>query len=190
MTNKNLNLYNVIFYRKGKNHFFLYNNTEYEVNKISMNKLKQSLKLPFIVKFYALSKAQIQRTIRDLIDEGTDFKIYKVNKEDNKVLEYAASFFENKKTIDVYKVPNLNTLYGRSNDINPYMLTTLNNKKVLIEVTKDHVKKNEGEYYFLASELTEEERTSFDNFHKKIECDYIYELSEYFKEGNQKVKKR
>ena len=124
MTNNNLNLYNVIFYRKGKEYYFIYQNKEYEVNSIHMDKLKQLLKLPFIVKFYALSKAQIQRTIRDLIDDEIDFKIYKINKENSKVLEYAASFFEKKKTIDVYKVSNINMLYGRFNNVNPYMLTT------------------------------------------------------------------
>ena len=195
--NKNLlNLYDVIFYRKGKSYYFIYNNNEFEVNGIHMNNLRLLLKLPFIVKFCGLSKAQIERTITNLIDDGTDFKLYKIKKENSKVLEYAASFYEKKNIVEVYRIPNERVLYGRTYKSNPYMLTKFNNKNVLMEVTKDYFKKNSGDYYFLAEDLADAEKLAFDSYYTKIECEYVYNFSDYKCENKnknknkQKIKKR
>ena len=70
------------------------------------------------------------------------------------------------------------------------MLTKINQKNILMEVTKDYFKKNKGEYYFLAKDLTEKEKIAFDNYNRKIECDYIYNLSNYSEENNHKTKIR
>ena len=37
----------------------------------------------------------------------------------------------------------------------------LNGKRILMEVTKDYAKKNEGVYYYLANDLTDEEKLLF-----------------------------
>lgn len=186
-----LNLYDVIFYRKEKNYYFTYSGYEYEVNNSNLNRLKSLLNLPFIIKFYGISKVQVQRTIKCLLDDAIDYKFYKINKNNSNTLEYVASFFEKKITIDAYKVPNSQVLYGRVNKSNPYLLTKFQNKSVLIEVTKDYYKKNGGEYYFLEKDLTETEKLAFDNFSTKIECDHIYNLSDLQSNKNkQKIKKR
>lgn len=171
--------YDVIFYRKGKKYFFKYEGLEYEVNNINMNSLNLVLKLPYIIKFYGLSRAQIGRTLSNILDESMDFKLYKIKKEGSRVLEYVVQLFEKKNIIDTYMIPTNNAIYGRTNKINPYMLTKIDKKNILIEVTKDYFKKNKGEYYFLAKDLTKEEKEQFRNYFTKIECDYIYNLSNY-----------
>lgn len=189
MNNKVLENYDVIFYRKGKNYYFIYKNNEFEVNSENMDKLNSLLKLPFIVKFYGLSKAQVGRTIRDLISEEVDFKLYKIRKENSKVKEYAASFYENKNTlIEVYKAPNKQVLVSRVSKSNPYMLTKFNNENVLMEVPKDYINKNNGEFYFLPEDLTDSEKIAFKECLTKIECEYVYNFSNY-KYGNKNKKK-
>ena len=195
MYNKVLENYDVIFYRKGKDHYFIYNNNEFEVNQENIDKLSSLLKLPYIVKFYGLSKGQIGRTIRDLLNTEVDFKLYRVKKDNSKVKEYAASFYENKNTlVEVYKVPNSQVLLSRTSKTNPYMLTKFNNENVLMEVPKDYFRKNNGDYYFLPEDLTDTEKIVFKDCHTKIECEYVYNFSDYKygkkKKNKQKVKKR
>ena len=168
----------------------MYEGLEHEVNKITMDNLNSVLKLPYIIKFYGLSKAQVGRTLKDILDKNTDFKLYKIQKEGSNVLEYVMQVFEKKNVIDAYMIPSTNVIYGRTNKINPYMLTRINYKKVLMEVPKDYFKKNKGEYYFLAKDLTKEERQAFDNYYTKIECDYIYNFNNYSTEKINKTKKR
>ena len=81
-----------------------------------------------------------------------------------------------KKYIDTYKVPNVSSLYSRTTNCNPYSYTDMNLKKVLIEVPKDYVKDNDGDYYFLSCDLDIAEREFFDSLYAKLECDYIYKL--------------
>ena len=182
--------YDVIFYRKGKKYFFKYEGNEYKANNININNLNLVLKLPYIIKFYGLSRAQIGRILTSILDENMNFKLYKIKKEGSGVLEYVMHLYEKKNIIDAYMVPTNNAIYGRTNKINPYMLTKINQKNILMEVTKDYFKKNKGEYYFLAKDLTEKEKIAFDNYNRKIECDYIYNLSNYSEENNHKTKIR
>lgn len=45
-----------------------------------------------------------------------------------------------------------------------------------MEVTKDYAKQNKGNYYFMVSDLTEQERTFFDSCYTKLEYDYLYKM--------------
>ena len=197
MNNKVLENYDVIFYRKGKSYYFIYKNHEYAVNSENIDKLNSLLKLPFIVKFYGLSKAQMSRTIRDLLSDKVEFKLYRVKKENSNIKEYAVSFYENKNTlVEVYKVPNKQVLVSRASKTNPYILTKFNNENVLMEVSKDYIKINSGDFYFLPEDLTDCEKIAFKEYLTKIECEYVYNFSDYKyrnkdkRKNKQKVKTR
>lgn len=166
----------VLFFRSGKSYYYNFNGKTYEVNAITINKLKGNLSIPFKVQFSGLSRAQIGRVIGDLLDDTIDVKIKKINAETNNLLKFEALFIRQKKYIDTYKVPNVSSLYSRTKNCNPYLYTNINSKKVLIEVPKDYVKDNDGDYYFLSCDLDMAEREFFDSLYAKLECDYIYKL--------------
>lgn len=179
MTNNDLEKINtkVLFYRKGKKYYFKFNNKIYECNRITINKLKEQLILPYKVEFFGMSRAQFGRVLSNLLDNTTDVKFQKEKNEKDNILRFQAVFFEKKRMIEVYKMPNLSCLYGRSENCNPYILTSISNKIVLLEVPKDYIKTNKVEYYFLSSDLTQSEREIFDSCSKKINCDFVYSLN-------------
>ena len=165
-----------IFYREGKKYYFNYNNKNYNCNNITINKLKEQLILPYKVEFIGLSRAQMGRVIADLLDKTTEFEIKRINN-NNKLLNHEVLFIKKQKVIDAYKMPNINCLYGRSKKCNPYILSNIFGKVILLEVPKDYVKLNKVDYYFLASDLTITEKETFDTCCIKIKCDYIYNLN-------------
>lgn len=166
----------VLFFRSGKSYYYTFNGKTYEVNAITVNKLKEILSVPFKVQFSGLSRAQIGRVIGDLLDSTIDVKIKMINDKTNNILKFEASFIRQKKYIDTYKVPNVSSLYSRTTNCNPYLYTDINSKKVLIEVPKDYVKDNKGDYYFLSCYLDIAEREFFDSQYAKLEYDYIYKI--------------
>ena len=167
----------VLFYREGINYYFKFNNKNYECNSISINKLKEQLILPYKISFYGMSRAQLGKVLSKLLDNTTDVNFQRVIKGKDNILRFEVIFFEKKKIIDAYKMSNLSCLYGRANNCNPYILTSISNKDVLLEVSKDYVKTNELEYYFLASDLTPDEKESFDSCYRQINCDFVYNLN-------------
>lgn len=166
----------VLFYRSGKSYYYNFNGKTCEVNAITINKLKESLNIPFRVQFSGLSRAQIGRVIGDLLDSTIDVKLKKINFETKSLLKFEALFIRQKKYVEVYKVPNISYLYSRATNCNPFLYTNINSKKVLIEVPKDYVKDNAGDYYFLSCDLDISEREFFDSLYAKLEYDYIYKL--------------
>lgn len=166
----------VVFFRSGKSYYYKFNGETYEVNAITINKLKEKLSVPFKVQFSGLSRAQIGRVIGDLLDSTIDVKIKMINDKTNNMLKFEALFIRQKKYIGTYKVPNVSSLYSRTTNCNPYLYTDMNSKKVLIEVPKDYVKDNKGDYYFLSCDLDIAEREFFDSQYAKLEYDYIYKI--------------
>jgi len=178
----------VLFYRSGKSYYYNFKGKTYEVNAITINKLKESLNVPFKIQFSGLSRAQIRRVIGDLLDSTIDVKIKKINAETNNLLKYEAIFIRQKKYVEVYKVPNVSSLYSRTTNCNPFLYTSINSRKVLIEVPKDYAKENIGNYYFLSCDLELLEKEFFDSQYDKLECDYVYKLEKNLsaKKTNQK----
>lgn len=178
----------VLFYRSGKSYYYNYNGTTHEVTPITINKLKEFLTVPFKVQFSGLSRAQIGRVIGDLLDNTINVELNKINSNTNNLLKFEAIFTRQKKYVEVYKVPNISSLYSRTTNCNPFLYTIINSKKVLIEVPKDYVKTNEGDYYFLSCELDLSEKEFFDSQYNKLECDYVYKLEKDLsvKKENQK----
>lgn len=180
----------VLFYREGKNYYFKFNNKIYECNSININKLKKQLLLPYKISFYGMSRAQFGRVLSSLLDNTTDVKFQSEKNEKDNILRFDALFFEKKRIIEVYKMTNSSCLYGRSKNCNPYILTSMSNKVVLLEVPKDYIKTNEIEYYFLASDLTVSEKEFFDSCYTQINCDFVYNLNNDIEIEKQKKLRR
>jgi len=162
----------VLFFRKGKSYYYKYEGNVTEVDAWTINLLKESLTLPYKVEFVACSRAEIDRIVSDLYDAGVEVS----DTTPNHALNYIVTFSEKKNTIIAIRIPYISNFYGRTNNINPYTIIELNGKRFLLEVTKDYAKQNEGTYYFLADDLTEQERTFFDAFYTKLEYDYLYKM--------------
>lgn len=176
----------VLFFRKGKSYYYNFNGKTCEVNAITINKLKENLSIPFKVQFSGLSKAQTGRIIVALLDNTMDVKIKKINTETSNLLKFEATFIRQKKYVEVYKVPNVSSLYSRTTNCNPFLYTTINSRKALVEVTKDDVKDNIENCYFLSCELDLSEKEFFASLYDKLECDYVYKLEKNLK---RKIKK-
>ena len=87
----------VLFFRSGKSYYYNFNGKTYEVNAITINKLKGNLSIPFKVQFSGLSRAQIGRVIGDLLDSTIDVKIKMINDKTNNMLKFEALFIRQKK---------------------------------------------------------------------------------------------
>lgn len=175
----------LLFYRSGKSYYFRFDSRTYEVNLISINKLKEQLTLPYKVDFSGLSRVQVQKIVGILLDGNISYGINKIDTWAN-ILRYEAIFYQSKRVVDAYKIPNISSLYGRSCNCNPYLLNNIGSSIVLMEVTKDYPKNNDGEYYFLGAELSHQEREFFDECYVKLECDYVYNLNMYNNIDNKK----
>ena len=174
--NNEYNISSVLFFRDGKSYYYNFNGKIHEINSITINKLKENLSVPFKVEFSDLSRAQIERIIGELLDSTIDVKIKKTYDKTNNLLKFEALFIRQKKYIETYKVPNVSSLYSRKSDCNPFLYTSINSKKILIEVPKDYVKENDGDYYFLSCDLDITEKEFFDSRYTNLEYDYIYKM--------------
>ncbi len=174
--NNEYNISSVLFFRDRKSYYYNFNGKIHEINSITINKLKKNLSVPFKVEFSDLSRAQIERIIGELLDSTIDVKIKKTYDKTNNLLKFEALFIRQKKYIETYKVPNVSSLYSRKSDCNPFLYTSINSKKILIEVPKDYVKENDGDYYFLSCDLDITEKEFFDSRYTNLEYDYIYKM--------------
>ena len=87
-----------------------------------------------------------------------------------------------KNKIETFKIPYVRNLEGRVNNINPYAIINLHNKDVLLEVPKEYAiaNFNNQNYYFLASDLSNTERSFFNDSYTILEYDYLYRLDYNF----------
>lgn len=169
----------LLFYKKDNKCYCSINERSYEVNTIFINKLREQLVLPFNIEFIGLSKKESARIIEYFADDTitTELRIYS-----NIIL---ATFYKSIKYIDVYKVPNINSLYTRVNNCNPYLYTNTTLGNILIELPKEVARERLDDCYFLASDLKSSEKEYLDLLHKKVPCEHIYRL-----EKNKKLIKR
>lgn len=148
----------------------------HEVTTIALNKLREMLNVPFKVQFYGMSKANVAFVLARLKDDTMNVEIISLVNKKNNLKRFEATFTRIKKFVEAYKVPNVSLLYSRSTNCNPYLYTEINSHKILIEVSKDYAKNNEGDYYFLSSDLSECEQEFFDILYTELEYDNIYKL--------------
>ena len=180
----------LVFFRSGKSYYFKLNNKTFPVNNITIDSLKANVLLPYSVNFYGCSKAVMERILTDLKDKNIDIDVYKVHNDKNNVLKFKAYLYEKKNTIDAYKIPYVNCLYGRVYEVNPYILKIIDGKRILVEVTKDYIKRNNIEYYLLSNQLSNKEKAFFEDCYTKLEYDAMYNLNIDNKEEiSNKIKK-
>lgn len=167
----------VMFYKIERKMFFKYQGINYRANPINISKLKEKIFLPFCIDFIDCSNEDIKKIVSNFCDIGIEVKIEKVKDVFYHGKHFIASFYEKKNYIDAYKIPNM-IYYAKSKHIRPYILIELNGKRILMEVTKDYAKKNEGVYYFLAKDLTDEEKLLFNKYDVYLEYDLLYKIDE------------
>lgn len=181
----------VVFFRQGKSYYFKYNDQlSKKINSYTINKLKESLNVPFKVQFVGVSRVAIARIISNLLDNTMDVLIKRIKNNEDSLLRYEAIFVEQKKYVNAYKVLNKSNFYGRTLNCNPFLYIEINEKKVLIETTKDYAKNNTCDYYFIADELDEKEQEFFDKCYTELECDYIYRIDNQLNNKEVKPKRR
>lgn len=168
----------VKIYRDGKRYFYTYKNETKELSEISLNKLQNTLTLPFEIIFSNISLAQRQKIMGRFVVNGINYKISITENE-----EYKVTYTRPKQVVHAYYIPSKINLEGRSEKCKPYILTTLGENKILIEVTKEYIQTSNEPYYFIYEELSEAEREFFSPVYRRIECDYVYKLA-YQEEKN------
>ena len=135
----------VYFFRNGKRYYYIFENQEYEVNEITINKLKSKLKLPFVLKFEGMSISQVQKVCSKL---KYDNMKYLFNSSDN---QFVVNCFMEKTFVDVYHLFNKSCVFSRNPNCKVYILNRLDDKHILMEVTRDYIINHESDYYFLHS---------------------------------------
>lgn len=173
----------VYFFRNGKRYYYIFENQEYEVNEITINKLKSKLKLPFVLKFEGMSISQVQKVCSKL---KYDNMKYLFNSSNN---QFVVNCFEEKRFVDVYHLFDKSCMLSRNPNCKVYILNKLGDKNILMEVTRDYINNTNVDYYFLHSELTSEEREFFCVAYERIEVDYVYNIT-YEDENVQRRKRK
>lgn len=84
----------VLFFRKGKNLYYKYQDHISEVNYWSINSLKENLTLPYKVEFIGCSRAQTGKIVSDLYDAGEEVKFEKVNARANHAIHFIVEVSE------------------------------------------------------------------------------------------------
>lgn len=161
----------VYFFRNGKRYYYIFENKEYEISEVSLNKLKEKIKLPFVAKFNLLSVSQVQKICGRLKFDNVQ---YSFQSNDG---NFEVHFFEKKHFVDAYCIVSKSCMCGRNPNCKAYILTKFDNKNILMEVTQDYINNNDCMYYFLHSELTQDERAFFSNVYERLEIDYVYNIT-------------
>lgn len=174
------------FYKGKEGPYYTIDNNIQPVNGltiplIGVRILRSNVKLPYKISFTGYSKREIKTILAILY--GVNMQICKTEIDNEYII------VQKKYRVGVYELPNKGTAYGRKYNRNPYELTEINGRRVLLEVMKEYVQENDGKFYFLEDELEEIDRKSFSEYYKELEVDYIYKMqdNEYY---NEKPKKK
>ncbi len=173
----------ILLYKYNGMDFCRYRGIDYSLNDI--DKIRECIKLPIEIYFSGYSKSFVCNFLSEFVETTTDISLMLTSKEKK---TYIANLKEKKNTIGVISIPYKCNLYGRVNNNNPYKYTQIDGKNILLEVTKDYAKSNDGDYYFIANELSSYEQRFFSDFYKELKVDYLYKLNDY--ENKKSLKKR
>ena len=184
-----MNKNEITFFKKMGNYYYYINDTSYELSKLYL--LEDKVTLPTKLIFNNISLRMIKEIIKKLnITNIVKASIEQIGSRDYIVI---LSKKEKKEKVYTYKVYSNQQLYGRR--CNPYILTNINNKKVLLEIDLELAKEQEGDYYFLWNDLSEQEKKMYGYEMNLIDVDYVYSYNKdimnkiYEKNTMKKVKK-
>jgi len=172
MMDKNL----LVFYKYNGKDYYRCNGEEGIFNNHCIDDFKEKLLLPIEIYFVGYSKNYVFNFLSKFVDNTTDISLLLTSKERK---TYIANLKEKEKTIGVISIPYKCNMYGRVNNNNPYKYTQIDGKNILLEVTKDYAKSNDGNYYFIANELSSYEQKFFSDCYQELKVDYLYKLNDY-----------
>lgn len=161
----------VKIYRNGKQYYYTYENETEEITGITLNKLQTKLTLPFEIVFNNMSLAQRQKIIGTFMTNCMNIQ-YGLTEFD----EHKVTFTKRRYRVHAYCMPSKINTEGRSEGCRPYVLRTIGEDKVLMEVTRDYILNHDEQYYYLHQDMTERERTFFSPVYRVLEVDYVYQL--------------
>ena len=162
----------VKIYRDGKQYYYTYQNETKELDVITLSKLQSELTLPFEIIFNNLSLAQREKIIGRFITNGVIYQ-YGLTEYD----EHKVTFTKRRYRVHAYCMPSKVNMEGRSENCRPYILKTIGEDKMLMEVTNDYILTHDETYYYLHSDMTENERIFFSPVYRVLEVDYVYQLA-------------
>ena len=88
----------VNFIKLGQDVCYKYQEEVQKVDLFSLNELKNKLELPYKVSFEGISRSNIGRILKDLIDEDTNVFCYRVKNPKNNLIKFYAIFTKKIKT--------------------------------------------------------------------------------------------
>lgn len=162
----------VKIYRDGKQYFYTHQNETKELDVITLNDLQTELTLPFEIIFSNLSLAQREKIIGHFVKSGVNYQYGLTDQDEHKV-----TFTKQKYRVQTFCMPSKINMEGRSEKCRPYVLRTIGEDSVLMEVTNDYVLTHNDPYYYLYSDMTESERNFFSPVYRVLEVDYVYQLA-------------
>ncbi len=84
----------VNFFKLGQDICYKYEDKIQKADLFSLNELKNKLNLPYKVSFEGISRANIGRILKDLIDEDINVFCYRVKNPKNDLIKFYAIFTE------------------------------------------------------------------------------------------------
>ena len=87
----------VLFYRIGKNHYFIYDEIKAKVTEKNIQLLKEILPTPYILEFKGFSRANMSRVISSLYDDNMTVRFKKGQALSNRALHYIVMMNEKEK---------------------------------------------------------------------------------------------
>lgn len=168
----------VKIFRNGKQYYYTYENDTEEITGITLNKLQTKLTLPFEIVFNNMSLAQRQKIIGTFMTNCMNIQ-YGLTEFD----EHKVTFTKRRYRVHAYCMPSKINTEGRSEGCRPYVLRTIGEDKILMEVTRDYVLSHDEPYYYLHQDMTENERNFFSPVYRVLEVDYVYQLVNKIEKG-------
>lgn len=162
---------NITFYKKNNKIYFNYLNKEYECNFREIYNLKETITYPTILTF-----KDINENLRiGIINMLTTNMIDITNQEFDEY--YIAILSKRKKQNEIYgyKLANKQEIVRRESNI--YKLLIQNKKRILLEVDKQIIKNEPGDYYLIENDMTKEEKTIYGDYMYPLDIDYVYSLN-------------
>ena len=173
MKNPLENLYpNIFFIKEERICYIIINNEKYKYDKKNIEEIRKKIEDIYKWNFYKMNRKEAEKIANSLIDENSNY-ILEENT-NNKIPNIEVYPYQSKKKINILELPYEYSLNIKK--AKPYLLIRKENITLLIEITKEYILENPDKYYFLLSDITEEERLSYLNYHQKIEYNNIYNI--------------
>ena len=162
---------NITFYKNNNKIYFNYLDKEYECNFREIYNLKETITYPTILTFESINE-NLRTGITNMLT--TDMINITNQKQENNYI-VLLSKREKQNEIYGYKLTNKQEIVRRTSNI--YKLLIQNKKRILLEVDKQLIKNEPGEYYLIKNDMTKEEQTIYEDYMYPLDIDYVYNIN-------------